>query len=149
MRHELNTNKANIYHWYSTRNLNQHSRRRLEICSILECPVCNVSCLKCIWYNGSSIFAHAQSCKGLKRNALSGPVDDDDLKSFGFTVPEGITSAASKTRAGLNRGVPMGRSTQIMGGSFRRGLNSEAVTSSTRSAVPSLPLYRNEEKRAR
>ena len=30
-------------------------------------------------------------------------------------------------RAGLNRGVLMGRLTQIMGGSFRRGLNSEVV----------------------
>ena len=30
-------------------------------------------------------------------------------------------------RAGLNRGVPMGQSTQIMGGSFRQGLNSEAT----------------------
>ena len=30
-------------------------------------------------------------------------------------------------RAGLNRGVLMGRLTQIMGGSFRLGLNSEVV----------------------
>ena len=34
-------------------------------------------------------------------------------------------------RAGLNRGVPIGRSTQIMGGSFRRGLHADAVTFST------------------
>ena len=50
-------------------------------------------------------------------------------------------------RAGLNRGVPMGPSTQIEGGSFRRGLSSEIVTFSTRLAVQLSPLYkRNGEK---
>ena len=33
-----------------------------------------------------------------------------------------LTSVALCHRAGLNRGVPVGRSIQIMGGSFRRGL---------------------------
>ena len=37
----------------------------------------------------------------------------------------------STHRAELNRGVPMGPSTQIMGGNFTKGLNSEAVTFST------------------
>ena len=46
-------------------------------------------------------------------------------------------------RAGLNRGVPMGRSTKIMGGSFRRGLNSKVVTFSTRLAVQPSPLYKS------
>ena len=45
-------------------------------------------------------------------------------------------------RAGLNRGVPIGQSTQIMGGSFRRGLNSEVVTFSNRLAVQPSPLYK-------
>ena len=46
-------------------------------------------------------------------------------------------------RAGLNRGVPMCRSTQIMGGSFRRGLTSELVTFSTARAVPPSLLYKS------
>ena len=49
-------------------------------------------------------------------------------------------------RAGLNRGVPMGRSTQIMGGtggSFWRGLNSEAVTFPTRLAGQPSPMYKS------
>ena len=37
----------------------------------------------------------------------------------------------------------MGRSIQIMGGSFRRGLNSEVVTFSTRLAVQPSPLYKS------
>ena len=43
----------------------------------------------------------------------------------------------------LNRGVPMGRSTQIMGGNFRRGLHSDVVTFSTRLAVQPSPLYKS------
>ena len=37
----------------------------------------------------------------------------------------------------------MGRSTQIMGGSFRRGLHSEMVTFSIRLAVQPSPLYKS------
>ena len=37
----------------------------------------------------------------------------------------------------------MGRSNQIMGGSFRRGLHSEVVTFSTRLAVQPSPLYKS------
>ena len=37
----------------------------------------------------------------------------------------------------------MGRSTQIMGGSFRRGLHSEVDTFSTRLAVQPSPLYKS------
>ena len=44
--------------------------------------------------------------------------------------------------AGLNGGVPMGQSTQITGGSFRRELNLEVVTFSTRLAVQSMPMYK-------
>ena len=52
--------------------------------------------------------------------------------------------------AGLNRGVPMGRSTQIMGGSFRQGLNSEVVTFLTKLAVQPSPLCKsNGEKKSR
>ena len=43
----------------------------------------------------------------------------------------------------------MGRSTQIMGGSFRRGLNSEAVTFSTRLAVQPSPCTKVLGKKAR
>ena len=42
--------------------------------------------------------------------------------------------------AGLNRGV-----TQIMGGSFRRELNLEVVTFSTRLAVQSTPMFKIDE----
>ena len=52
-------------------------------------------------------------------------------------------------RAGLNRGVPMGRSTLIMGGSFRQGLNAEVVTLSIRFAVQPSPLYKVMGKKAR
>ena len=37
----------------------------------------------------------------------------------------------------------MGRSTQIMGGSFRRGLHSEVDTFSTRLAAQPSPLYKS------
>ena len=50
-------------------------------------------------------------------------------------------------RAGLNRGVPMGRSTQITGGSFRRGLNSEVVT--TRLTVQPSPLYKSNREKSK
>ena len=43
----------------------------------------------------------------------------------------------------------MGRSTQIMGGSFRRGLNTDVVTFSTRLAVQPSPMYKSIGKRAR
>ena len=54
-----------------------------------------------------------------------------------------LSRFAFNHRAGLNRGVPMDRSTQIMGGSFRRGLNSEVVTFSTRLAVQPSHLYKS------
>ena len=41
--------------------------------------------------------------------------------------------------AGLNRGVPMDKSTDIMKGSFRRGLHSDVDTFSTRLAVQPRP----------
>ena len=41
------------------------------------------------------------------------------------------------------------RSIQIMGGSFRRGLNSEVVTLSTRLAVQPSPLYKSNGRKAR
>ena len=50
--------------------------------------------------------------------------------------------------AGLNRRVPMGRSTQILGGSFRQGLNSEVVTFSTRLAFQFSPLYKSDGEKA-
>ena len=53
-----------------------------------------------------------------------------------------------KHRAGLNR-VPMGRSAQIMGGSFRQGLNSEAVTFSTRLAVQPPTLYKSNREKSK
>ena len=43
----------------------------------------------------------------------------------------------------------MGRSTQIMEVSFRRGLNSEVVTFSTRLAVQPSPLYKSDGEKAR
>ena len=43
----------------------------------------------------------------------------------------------------LYRGVPVGRSTQIMGGSFRRGLNSEVVTFSTLARTEVRPFQIN------
>ena len=45
-----------------------------------------------------------------------------------------------KNRAGLNRGVPMDRSIQIMEGNFRRGENTEVLTFSTRHSVQHSPL---------
>ena len=45
--------------------------------------------------------------------------------------------------------MSMGRSTQIMGGSVRRGLNSEVVTFSTRLAGQPSPLYKSNGKKAR
>ena len=62
-------------------------------------------------------------CKTDCRNRLS--VDTCTMSGMARTNP-------SIHRAGLNGGVPMGRSTQIMKGSFRRGLNSEVVTFSPR-----------------
>ena len=43
----------------------------------------------------------------------------------------------------------MDRSTQIMGGEFRKGLNSEVVTFSTRLAVQPSPLYKSNGEKAR
>ena len=52
-------------------------------------------------------------------------------------------------RAGLNRGVLMGRSTEIMGGSFRRGLISEMVTFSNTLAVQTSPVYKSNGEKTR
>ena len=43
----------------------------------------------------------------------------------------------------------MGPSTLIMGGNFRRGLNSEIVTFSTRLAVQLLPLYKRDGEKSK
>ena len=43
----------------------------------------------------------------------------------------------------------MGRAIQIMGGSFRRGLNSEVVNFSTRLAVQPSPLYKSNGKESK
>ena len=51
--------------------------------------------------------------------------------------------------AGLNRGVPMDWSTQIMGGEFRKRMNSEVVTFSTRLAVQPSPLHKSNGEKAR
>ena len=55
----------------------------------------------------------------------------------------------SSDLAGLNRGVPTDHSTEIMGGIFRRGLNSEGVTFSTRLAVQAPPQYKSDWEKAR
>ena len=43
----------------------------------------------------------------------------------------------------------MGRSTQIMGGSFRRGLHSDVVTFSTCLAVQASPIFKSNGEKAR
>ena len=52
-------------------------------------------------------------------------------------------------RAGLNRRVPMGRYTQIMGGSLRQGLNSKVVTFSTRCTVQPLSLNKSNKEKSK
>ena len=71
--HELNTNKAN----YLPLILNQRHKPTLGNCSILECPVFNLSCLKYSTFGTVDLVFHAH--KGLMGNGLLESVEDDDL----------------------------------------------------------------------
>ena len=76
----------------------------------------------------------------LYENPIQFPIIHLDFP-FGWTFAKIGLPLHRHHRAWLNRGTPMGRSTQIMGGSFTRGLNSEVVTFSTKLAVQPSPLY--------
>ena len=76
---------------------------------------------------------------------LYGPVAD--IATLYIASSYFYSDECGKHRAGLNRRVPMGRSTQIVGGSFRLGLNSKVVTFSTRLAVQSSPMFKSNGKK--